>query len=413
MTAIPAADAKDNLSKPPVQRQASRRRMWGGRIGAILLGLVMAVLVLELAIRLLAPILPANIQSILRDVRVTPFTDQKIMPPHMLRADNYFGFVNIPGAVNELQVANSGVSFHITTKNWLDPESHVGFRVPSPDWEPRWPVDAVVVGDSFSVCFTEYPDCWVERLSTDYGLSIVNLAITATGTTSHLRVLNTFGLPYEPRMVIWQWYGNDYADDYWLAVISGEIEGEVLPGRPEPSSPLAGWLRDNLASYAILDAFSIRRFNEAVDPYYFEEGTLKITFGHLYLRRGIDMSTERPRFGWERGQESLRAARELLKEKGIELVIVLIPTKEEAYGKWTVSELGADGLAGYQEGRLMLLDFCKQENLRCFDVTSALVAHAEAGEQLYWPTDSHLSPQGNKVLAAELYQFLVQEKLVK
>ncbi len=76
-------------------------------------------------------------------------------------------------------------------------------------------VDAVAVGDSFTFCFTDENDCWVQRLGQLTDRNIINLGITSTGSVSHQRVLASFGMPLKPPLVIWQWFGQRRQRGLW------------------------------------------------------------------------------------------------------------------------------------------------------------------------------------------------------
>ena len=193
-------------------------------------GLLVGWILLEIILRLGAAAFPFTITAPMRDVNRHPFTSEKILPEQIWIDDDSYQLITPPGIDNELQYPDPRISLRVSTKNWLDAGSQVGFRVPSVEWEPTWPVDVVVVGDSFSFCYVEYEDCWVDLLATQHGFSMVNLGLVATGSISHQNVLNTFGLPHSPKLVIWQWYGNDFNDDYGFTTQYGEGAIEVKGG---------------------------------------------------------------------------------------------------------------------------------------------------------------------------------------
>jgi hypothetical protein len=395
--------------KPTPSRPASPVRVWAERISLMLIGLLMGVIGAEVMLRLMAYKLPVNLQLALQDVKMTPFGDTPVIRPSILRQDNYFGMITRPGAVDLIQYANAGVTQRVTTINWLDPNSHVGFRVPSTDWQPRWPVDVVAVGDSFTYCITEWEDCWVERLSSDYGLSVVNLGTPATGSVSHQRMLDTFGLAYEPRIVVWQWFGNDSFDDYWLSVYSGEIVPENNPLPPERvlSDFLpARFVQENSALYAIAYSLITSPSPGYVSKYHVQDGDLSLDFGTSDGAAAFDMGNAENTYGWERTKQAIIAARDELSARDIALVIVLIPTKEEVYEKWTRPVLGDEQMDMAPVGRRMMIEFCAEEKLACLDMTDALLEHSSKAEQIYWVTDFHLNPAGNKIVADALYDYL-------
>src|SRR5690606_1412505 len=115
----------------------------------------------------------------------------------------------------------------------------------------------VAVGDSFGFCFTELDDCWANRFAADGNLGVVSLSQPVTGSESHARMLRDFGAPFEPPLVIWQFFGNDFNDDYGLHVFRGDIEPivdeiDTQTATPEASGVTA-WLSRNSVTYAVLE----------------------------------------------------------------------------------------------------------------------------------------------------------------
>jgi hypothetical protein len=308
--------------------------------------------------------------------------------------------------------------------NWLDPNSHVGFRVPSADWQPRWPVDAVIVGDSFSFCMTEYKDCWVQLLDTQDGLSVVNLGVPSTGSVSHQRVLGTFGMPYKPRIVIWQWWGNDFNDDYGLVYVPEAVGDMVVIVHPTKlkqglDTQIGSWLARNSAVYTLADRlfFSHLYSHPAVtnlleQPYQVNVGNLSLHFGNEYEHQAFDITLPRNSQGLDLTRHAILQARDELAKTNTPLIIVLIPSKEEVYQRWTEPQLGEAWLNTISAGHKQMIALCQANHLVCLDSTPVFTQHADQGEQLYWPTDAHLNPAGNKVLAAAVIDFLRQQGLV-
>jgi hypothetical protein len=415
----PTSDLKEN------PQQKNSLKGWLARLGAVLFGLLLAWLLLEILLRLVTPILPPLIQAHIEQVRTTPFSPLPPAATPFYRRDAYFGMIARQDASNSYQLEQNGTkAFRETTINWLDPNSQVGFRVPSKDWQPRWPVDAVVVGDSFSFCITDYADCWVQRLDTDHGLSVVNLGLDATGTTSHQRILETFGLPYKPRMVIWQWYGNDFNDDYGL-LSSQDITNPflVVPAGPGPQvkrRPSIGkWLSEYSDAFVIsslaLNAVSRPPPSLAFfrDLYQLHDGTIDFTFGRPYVQESFDLSNPKNQQGLETSQQALHEAHARLAASGISLVLVLIPSKEEVYRQWTEGQLGSAWFDSVGKGRQEMHNVCQTENLQCLDMAPILTSHANRREMVYWPDDFHLNPSGNRIVSDSVWEFLAQQGLVQ
>lgn len=399
-------------------RQHANFSLWGKRFIAIILGLILGWVMVEVLWRAGFELLPYPIQVTLRHVHRTPFSEERILPEPIWHGDVALQLISRPGADNEWQYPDPRIGFQVSTYNWLDPDSHVGFRVPNVNWEPQWPVDAVVVGDSFTFCYTEYEACWVQRLATDYDMSMVNLGLVATGSTSHLNVLRTFGLPYEPKLVIWQWYGNDFNDDYGFAVDSGQIEPveKKQPGIiPNPQTAVSRWLYDHSGLYRLL--FLITQSTKGIsgpeqfdDPYRLQTDAFQFAYGRSYTIAAADMSLPKNQIGQEISEKAILEAQSLLAKRDIPLVIVLIPTKEEVYAQWLTPTVAAKGIGSLTEGRQQMLTFCTANGLTCLDVTQPLIAYAEQGELLYWERDNHLNGQGNLRLAAAVADFLAQDE---
>lgn len=406
------------LTDTPPSSKKKPRRLWLYRLIAITFGLTLAWLLLEILLRVAHPALPYTLQAMLRHVSLTPFTQERILPEQIWQEDRNFQFISRSGVVDERQYPDARIGFTVTTKAMPDPDSYVGFRVPHSEWEPRWPVDAVVVGDSFSFCYTEYNDCWVYGLETDHGLSVVNMSQVATGSISHLHILTTFGAIYEPPLVIWQWYGNDFNDDYGLAKLRGEVSIEPDPTSPAPqirNSPFQEWLRSNSAVYTFLQAFflpeeKLSSYTVFEDPYKTIEGDLAFKFGRPYILEALNMDNPKNMYGWERTKVAILDAQKLLGNDST-LVVVLIPTKEEVYGHLTEPLLGSEQLAALGEGRRLMLAFCEEENLFCLDTTSELVSAAKRGQLLYFFDDPHLNPQGNAIVESTVWKYLVDQDL--
>lgn len=384
------------------------------KFGAILFGILLAWMLVEVGLRLFFNQIPYTLQVPLRHVRVSPFQHERILPTQAWNDDRGFQKVIAPGLVDEMKYPDPRIGFRVTTSNWLM-ESHVGFRVDSADYTPTWPVDAVVVGDSFSFCYTDYADCWVPLLTEQADLSIVNLGMVATGSVSHLEVLKAFGLPHEPRFVIWQWYGNDFNDDYGLAVLREEIAATESDPR-QLTTMLPDWLTTYSGIGAIAQAVLNDRttdFETFSDPYVVEVGDELLWFGRNYTLTAHDVSLDKNQIGRTHTEEAILEAQTILADADVELIIVLIPTKEEVYHAQTEQHLGSTTLDALTQGRTEMLAFCATHQLHCFDTTPTFTASAEQNDLLYWSEDTHLNPAGNRHLTTSIHQFLKDMNLIE
>ncbi|MBN1679501.1 MAG: SGNH/GDSL hydrolase family protein [Anaerolineae bacterium] len=379
-------------------------KLWAGRLAGIVFGLGLAWLLVELMMRLFFFSLPPRWQLVLHDVRVTPFTDRKLLPDPIWQSD--IDYLTINRAVQDYdQFGSAEVHYTVNTETLWG--GRVAFRTRQALVDQH--VDGVAVGDSFTFCFTDEDDCWVQRLSALTGRNVINMGITSTGSTSHQRVLETFGMPLAPPLVIWQWFGNDANEDYGLALLRGETD--IRTTEPAPKVPKLGWWDKNSAVYVILRLYfgPEEDFDASLqfyDPEHAQKGDIALAFGQPYLWSAFDMSQPHNAYGWERSQAAFLESQEMVSDYGGTLLIVLMPTKEQVYRDMAEPLVGVDHMALLDEGRDRMLAFCEQENLTCFDPLPVLQAVAAQGEQLYFTTDMHLNARGNDVLAEALAGWL-------
>ena len=384
----------------------------------LVLWLIVIVALLELALRVFASALPPRLQEAAYiAMRGVPY------PEPWDRAwtrnpDHYF--VLKPGLVDALQFGSPSVRFHLSTIELWE-GGGIGFRTRPVTYF----VDAVIVGDSFAFCFTERSDCWVSHLERETGLGIVNLGQPGTGSHSHLLILQDFGTPLRPPLVIWQFFGNDFNDDYGLFSANGKLEPLADDGIAEADDAserdeLRSWLRRRSALYAVLESVvpAWRRFRDP-NAAEFEERyavTLptgeQLRFGQPYEAKALDMSRAVNQAGYEISRAAFDSARQLVSSWGGELVLALVPTREEVYESLTSAALGAD-LDAISSARLAMLDLCAELELLCYDALADLRERAATNELLYYADDLHFNPLGNRVFAELLRARLDESGLLE
>jgi hypothetical protein len=385
-------------------RQRRPAAIWIGRAGGILFGVLLAWLLAEVVLRLFFFSLPPRMQLVLDEVHKTPFTHSKLLPDPIWQSDTEYLMITRP-VHDYTAFGTAEVRFKVSTETLWG--SRVAFRTRQ-DLVDRY-VDGVAVGDSFTFCFTEEDQCWVERLGQLTNRNLINLGLVSTGSVSHERVLAHFGMPLKPPLVIWQWFGNDANEDYGLASLRGETT--VKSPNPPPPIPKLNWWDKNSAVYVLLKLYlgSESQFDASLqflDSQYARTGNIRLAFGRPYLWNAFDMSLPNNLDGWARGQQAFLEARDMVQSYGGTLVIILMPTKEQVYRDLSEPLLGQDKLALLDKPYQMMLDFCQQQSLTCIDLLPILQKYAAAGEQLYYTTDMHLNARGNEVLAEELAAWL-------
>ncbi|HVO42692.1 MAG TPA: hypothetical protein VMT34_08720 [Aggregatilineales bacterium] len=378
------------------------------RLTAMLFGLLLALLIIEVGLRLAYHSLSPRLQTALRDVRVSPFSDDRLAPPPLWRDDTRYLTIVTPGAQNSLQAGSPDVLFHVTSYSWWN--GRVGFRSPPPT---DGTLDAVALGDSFTFCFTELEDCWVTRVAAQTGIKIANLGQPVTGSMGHARIYQDFVSSItalkQPKLVLWEFYGNDFNDDYGLARLEGtnKIPPPADPSGQVPDTGFKLWLRQHSILYTLIG--TMRRGVDPgvemfVDPYRVQANGIDIAFGQSYIRDAFNMAEPRNQEGEQLSYAAILATKATVEANGGKFIILLMPTKEEVYRPVTEPQMGKAAIDAIAEPRLRLITFCKAQTIICLDLFSALQAHSSS--QIYFPTDPHLTSEGNRVAAEAIVQFL-------
>ncbi len=382
------------------------------RLGLLLAaGLVALILVAEVGLRLAYERLPLRWRNILREVHVSPFTDQRMAPISVWLDDRDYQRVAPPGLVDVVQSGSPSVTFLVSTYSWWG--GRVGFRSPQPQ---SGAIEAVTLGDSHTFCFIDVKDCWVTVLSQQTGINFSNFGQIAIGSVAIARLYETFianpALKLgQPRLVLWQFFGNDYEDDYDLAVLNGFNKVPPAPKPPAyiPGTALETWLRQNSAVFALYDAL-IRGNAESMvqfyPPYFVSNNGVELDFGEPQLRASFDMTTPQHLEGERLSHDAILKARDTVEKNGGKFVVVLMPTKEEVYRPLTEPVMGRAAIDALAAPRVRLLEFCSSEKLLCLDLLPSLETQAHRNVQLFFTDDLHLNAIGNRLVASIIGTFL-------
>jgi len=384
----------------------------------ILVITVITLAVLELGLRLIAPQLGGQIGIVARYVTTGQPYAQAWTPAWRENRDHYYTLR--PNIQDELQYGSPTVSFRLTThKLWddgLPPDEGIGFRNPPVDYR----VDAVVIGDSFGFCFSELNDCWVTHLAEQSALNLVNLSQPVTGSLSHAKMLADFGAPLTPPLVIWQFFGNDFNDDYGLLQWRGDIDSLPDPDA-QPSEPdgFGVWLSQHSVTVALLELLitgqwsgtpeAERVFQSQYSVAVNTQGDV-LQFGKLYERRALDMTRPANQFGRKQSERALREAQALVESWGGRLLVVMIPTREEVYAPLTAPLMGEAELNKIRSARESMHTLCESLTLQCLDPLNQLQAIAQNGVMLYYSDDMHLNAAGNRALAEIIADAITQSE---
>lgn len=365
------------------------------RLGMMLFGIMIAWIMVEVFLRVGYDALPRDAQSILQHVRRVPWDEEKLVPPFPYILSREHQAMVAPGHKNyPVHWGDAKFTFD-TISLWDMP---VGFRTR----EPQWPVQIVALGDSFTFCWTDFDDCWVERLHDDYGYSVMNLGIPGTGTLAHQSLIEPYVKPLEPKVIIWQWYGNDFKDDYDLDKMRGDAQ--PLPEPPQPETPPDyGTFAEYSTVYRLIRDWWYKQ-DHPVDDHGF---VTTVNGRQVFFTDELganDFGYASVEHGWQRGIATLLEVQQLAQEElDAEIVILIIPTKEEIYAP---EELDDDFLRKMSEGRLRLRSICEENHWHCVDMFDTFQEAVKSGKTVYHAFDFHLDASGNQLVAEALAQYL-------
>ena len=318
--------------------------------------------------------------------------------------------------------------------------------------------DIAALGDSFTDAMTMAGEAsWPAELERRLGVTVQNYGTAGFGPQQELLVLKDFVAVHRPHIVVLAFFaGNDLfdAEAFEEFVKSGGSTQRVLPGWPIKeivsradtwyvmSALRAGtaWLGkyENHAMAAEAPELpSALRLAEQAGPPSFDRGMFRVSVNGHVLRWALmppylntlnfsDRELEARR-GWKLTRTAISQMREVAGSIGAEFIVTFIPFKSQVYLPLIERAFSRDAVRGAFEhdldgnGRPVNVDlmranrlaqnrlmrrFCAEAGIPFLDTTDGLEGAVAAGENMYFPDDSHLNEQGEAVVAQLLAEFL-------
>jgi hypothetical protein len=287
-----------------------------------------------------------------------------------------------------------------------------GLRTP----HEHGPVDVVVIGDSFTFGYgVDEADAWSARLAGLAGLKVANLGVSGYGPQSELALLRSDGLPLRPRLVLWQFFTNDYEDASLFArwQQSGQPDlyrwlrqAPAAVTSPAPAAGrLRGWLHRHVRSYELAKhALGVGGYRAGGYQPWARVGRRAVQLDLASAARWADFDRAEISQGWQLACACLLEARRATETAGVRFAVVLAPSKEETY--WNrLPPRRARAAGDVRSPSRRMAAFCRQQGIPCLDLGPIFASAGRAGQALYFATDVHWNPAGHALAARQIAPF--------
>jgi lysophospholipase L1-like esterase len=373
------------------------------RLALVLLGLIFALLIVEISLHLFPGLLPLAVRQAVAIYNDSSNTQDTYKP---FVADDELIFVPQPDL--DLTI-HSGLELQYSVQTRRLDDTAVGFR----DIGSIDPTYAVAVGDSFTWgTYVTAPETWSEQLQAHIHAPVLNLGVRGYGPSQYQIMTKEHGLIHQPKVVIWGFFaGNDMVNsaDYADWVAGGKQSPNYI-GRVSVTP-------DFLSRYVRLYELSKLLLGSGLYQQRSSTLTTSMAAGYDWTFYPRDLQTladgDLPQVakGWVLTQEAILETVTAVHAANAELVILIIPAKELVY--WPLIAPNLDNPQDFDlaEPIRTLVNFCQQESLHCLDLTPTFIEQANAGAELYFRQDAHWSPTGHQLAATLLANYLEEQGL--
>lgn len=383
----------------------------------VVLGVLMALGLVEMLMRAFPNWVPAEVRVNPPVRRENAFVDET----YDLRQSEGDLYHYMQGSVVPSSPDQDPVVAHIH----MTTDAH-GFRNSLPE---KATYRIVALGDSFTRG-SGVATAWPQRLAEDTGTDVFNLGDVALGPQDELNILRQYGLQKKPQWVIMAYFeGNDLYD----AAAYQQANPFILLrfGRYILGQSLQAWQQRNSGA-ARVAAVSSYRYPITVT---INHKDLAMVFFSSYiswlsLSRGAIAASQNYRLV----RQTILQAQHSSEAAGANFLLVYVPSKSHVYLPYlndpeTVASVFADvpalelDQAGYMQfsnekatpqltrqhmddQARLVSDFAAENNIHFLDLTPTFQAQAGAGEQLYYPFDTHWNQQGHDLAADTIYGYM-------
>jgi hypothetical protein len=368
------------------------------KIGAVLVVAMLSLVAFEVVVSAVPhPLMPAALRT------MDTLYARRAQWRALIVGDADLGFKLRPDV--EVRFPFEGGSIPIrTTSHGLGP---IGFR----DIGTWGPFGAIVIGDSFVFCDEVVAkSCWVRLLAEASGVSMATLGVSGYSTLAAARVLKRYGPAFGAPLVLAGVFPNDLADnvnfDEWSR--SGTDDLVLWLQRTRGRHPASRWLEEHSRVYRLVTA-AVRERGREIHRHRAGDLDLVLRFDDWWMET-VTAPERHP--GWPLMQDGLLDMRQTAADMQAQLVVLIFPTKEEAY--WDTARRYVPTPETIDPDRLprLLSRFLSEHAMLSCDLTGEIREAARRGPQLYHRVSGHFNDEGNRVAATAIGRCLANRRLL-
>lgn len=367
------------------RRGRSRLLEIASRLGLVVAGLAVGLLVAELGVRWLRP------QRSWYWTPPGPFVvvgpgNYELLPGYRGQSSNRIEYTN------QVSVNSSGMR-----------GAEIGLKD-----EDRCRI--LVIGDSFTFGIgVEDQETYPVLLDGLLADQVLNGGVSAMGVPHEVRWLERHGLAVDPDVVVVATYmGNDFQDAMSVWAHREVVNNRLYQKRER--SALKEWLFLNSQLYVLLK----ESVPTPVQRWVRERLGLGEPWSLQRLRSSFAFFAKELSETELEGVRNTAAALDelvaLAEEHGVELAALTIPDLVQVADRpWeeTVRQLGLDGSRFDPDAPTRrMLDLLAERGIPALDLTEPFRIGMDRGDRLYWPVDRHWTPLGHELAASEVAGFL-------
>ena len=401
-------------TRSPARSGRGRWATVAARAAAVALGLLLPLLILEIALRLFGPFLPGNYDT-----------------GALVRRHPTLGHFHTPNHRAWVKTSQFTVQLDFNQMGLRDPRQSYA--------KPRGTFRALALGDSYvEASQVQAQETSAARLESLLGqaastpVEVINAGVFGYGTAQELILLDEEGVKYQPDLVLLFFcHCNDLANNnYRLELINGELsrslkpyydladdadELRLIPPPPSPRTSVRERLRDHSLLYNVIETGVVYKFElqNPQEPFNGIDGLIDPTRGKYDAR---------PRGEWDRAWKITEAVIERLRDRAAasnaRLAIVGVPEwrmLDRAYWQKDDNKQLVGSGRGGPDAPVKLLDgIARRLDVPHLDLRSEFQPRVDADGlfRYYIEGDYHWTAEGNAVAAEAVAAFLTERGLV-